>query len=120
MTKTLFSVIFAFVFFGIIFIAGAATHTKITAAIIIALAFEGAVAICLQLRLFISKGSFLESAQWISGIACVVALFDAVLRLTKRGDFLNDNFSSLITDGILIALFLLWLAVSRNDKIAMR
>ena len=64
------------------------------------------------MRLHVRAGMALSILQWISGILGIIAIFDIVMRLTRRTSWMIESISPFVIDGILVLVFILWLFAS--------
>lgn len=57
-------------------------------------------------------GRVINILQWIAGLLGIAAIFDGVMRLTRRATWMLSGPLPLTVDAILILLFILWMVVS--------
>lgn len=57
-------------------------------------------------------GKVINILQWIAGLLGIAAIFDGVMRLTRRAAWMISGPIPLAVDAILVLLFVLWMVVS--------
>lgn len=84
--------------------------------VIMPLTFEAIGAIGLTFHWFdtwvLRPGRVINILQWIAGFLGIAAIFDGVMRLTRRAAWMVSGPIPLAVDAILVLLFVLWMVVS--------
>lgn len=96
--------------------AGTRKLFAVFAAVIIVMLLDAAVAFGLLFDWFkiggLRPGKVINILQWLAGFFGAAAIFDIALRLMERATWMVFGAAPFILDGILIALFMLWMQIS--------
>lgn len=83
--------------------------------VVFPLAIESVGTLGLLLHWFrgiIRPGLVINILQWIAGFFGIAAIFDGIMRLMRKSEWMLSGPTPLVTDAILLILFILWMAVS--------
>lgn len=60
----------------------------------------------------LQPGKIVNILQWVAGIFGVFGIFDFAMRFIRKSPWMFDSPGTIVADGILVAIFILWLMVS--------